>query len=405
MKTSIFTLVITLYSISLNAQDVWVQKDSVNGPPRSSCASFVLNGEGFVVGGLDITEFKRKMYSYDVDQDDWDNEVSIGGINGSGLNRGGAIAFTALQNGYVGLGQGNTVPFFNDLWAYDPTTQAWTQKASFIGSPRRHAVCFEIDDIAYVGTGQDINGFTKDFYAYDASINMWTQVADFAGTPRKSAVGFTMGGQGYVGTGDDGILRNDFWQFIPENEEWVQKASFPGSARSGAVGFGIFPTAFIACGYDNAFNYKKDVWAYNYFTNTWSPRNDFPGLPRSHASAFVINKVAYLGLGYSNGQYLDDFWAYAPIVSLPEQIETEMSQVFPNPAYSIVNIKLSIGIPDDLNVEVYNLNGALINVTLKQTFKNDLLTMNINTLPKGIYILKFNSKSQNFSMVHKLIVQ
>ncbi len=404
MRTTTLILLSLLTFNFVIAQDTWVQKDSVNGPPRANCASFVLDGQGWVIGGLDVIQFKRKMYSYDVNQDDWDNELSIGGANGAGLNRGGAIAFATDTKGYVGLGQGNGIPFFNDLWEYDPVTLSWTQKANFIGSARRLAVCFEINNIAYVGTGQDANGFTNDFYKYDASTNTWSQITDFGGSARKGAVGFTMGAQGYVGTGDEGILVNDFWQYEPETDTWTEKATFPGTARSGACGWGIFPSAFIACGYDNSFNYKKDVWEYNYYADTWTQRSNFDGPKRTSATAFVIDGVAYLGLGY-NGSYLDDFWAYTPILSINENAENYTINTYPNPATNWVIFDFNFDLSNNYQFNLFNVNGQIVNDKISVQAYNNQLNIKLNQLAKGTYFYSFKSNDNLFNYTGKLIVE
>jgi len=392
---------VILCSVNISfGQDVWLQKDSVNGSPRSSAASFVMNGEGFVVSGLDIIDFNRKMYSYDVEQDDWDKEESIGGENGSGLNRGGAIAFSINNKGYVGLGQGNTAPYYNDLWEFDPVANTWTQKASFIGSPRRQAVAFSINDTAYVGTGQSSNGFENDFYSYNGMTNTWNQLNDFGGTARKGAVGFSMGGQGYVGTGDDGVYKNDFWQYQPITDTWIEKASFPSTARTGACGWGIFPTAFIACGYDNTLNYKKDVWEYNYFADVWIQRSNMIGPKRTNANAFVINGIAYLGLGY-NGVYLDDFYEYTPILTLNEANDNQSISAFPNPTVNTLTIEFKNKLSSDCSIFLFNSKGQEVSkhVTLKS---NSILELNFE-LPKGIYFYKVQSDKD--VMIGKFIVK
>ena len=395
-------IMIFILPVSVLGQDTWVQKDSVNGQPRSSAASFVMDGEGFVVGGLDILDFSRKMYSYDVDQNDWDKELSIGGVNGSGLNRGGAIAFSINDKAYVGLGQGNTAPYYNDLWEYDPATESWSQKASFIGSPRRQAVAFEIDDLAYVGTGQSSNGYEKDFYSYDGLTNTWTQLADFGGTARKGAVGFRMGGQAYVGTGDDGIYTNDFWQYQPVTDTWLEKATLPATARTGACGWGMFPTAFIACGYDNTLNYKKDVWEYNYFADVWVQRSDFLGPKRTNANAFVINNVAYLGLGY-NGNYLDDFYAYTPILSTDTYSVELETLVYPNPTINNLNISLKTKISNDVEVTILDCNGKVCHDFSSQMNSNTI-HLDFN-LVKGVYFYILSSEETDVNLKGKFIVQ
>ena len=82
-RLTVFLLIAVL--AHAEAQDIWIQRDSVNGPPRGACAGFSVAGEAFVIGGINMEEYKRKMYSYDLDQDDWDDELALGGIAGDGL--------------------------------------------------------------------------------------------------------------------------------------------------------------------------------------------------------------------------------------------------------------------------------------------------------------------------------
>src|SRR5687768_11906654 len=73
----------------------------------------------------------------------------------------------------------------------------------------------------------------------------WTQMANFGGTARWRAVGFSIGTKGYIGTGNDGVDKNDFWEWDQATNVWTQKANFTGTARSGAVGFSIGTKGYI----------------------------------------------------------------------------------------------------------------------------------------------------------------
>ena len=400
MMRSLLLSFIFINSFTIFAQDNWIQKDFVNGPPRSSCASFVLDGEGFVLGGLGVTSFKRKLYSYDVDQDDWDNEESLGGENGDGLERGGAIGFTIKGKGYVGLGQGNSVAYFSDFWEYNPDTKAWTQKADFIGSARRQAIGFSIDSTGYVGTGQDQNGLTKDFYKYDNFSNTWTQLSDFAGAARKGAVGFSEGGQGYVATGDTGTYCNDFWMYSPQDGVWSQKPDFPGTPRTGAVGWGTFPNMYIACGFDNTLNYKKDVWEYNFFGNQWVQRADFIGSARTNATAFSINGIGYLGLGY-DGDFKDDFYAYTPILSNEQYEENIDITLFPNPCSEKITISGALEV-EGYSLTIYDIKGQICQQTTLSSGTNSIL-LNREQMPAGIYICRISNHTDTIQK--KIIIQ
>lgn len=403
MKFKLF--VCAIFSIiGVSAQDYWQQIDSMNGPGKAVCGAFVLQDEGYVLGGLDDFGFKRKMYSYDLFQNDWDDEASIGGTNGDGLERGSATAFAIGNKGYVCLGQGQTVAYLGDLWEYDLETQAWTQKANFLGGPRKQAVSFVINGIAYVGTGQSSTGLKKDFYKYDPLLNSWTQLNDFQGTARRQAVGFELAGNGWVGTGDDGVLKRDFWMYNPATDSWIQKTDFPGTARAGAVGWSTYPTAFIATGEDVNFEYKKDVWEYNFFANAWVQRTDLPGNGRKNAVAFVINDVAYVGTGFS-GIFEDDFYAYYGIAGLESNHLSFNSTVFPNPVQDVAQIKIDDALITDIEVQLLTISGQEITNPSNVNMHADKITFDMSNLEVGYYIYHLTDKNTGRRSTGKIAVQ
>lgn len=382
----ILILVFLIVSASfVFGQDQWIAKDSINGQPRSAACSFVVEGEAFTMTGLDESGFRRKMYSYSYWVNDWDDESALGGLNGSGLSRGSASSFSIGDKGFICLGQGDTNPYFKDLWEYNPDTQVWTQMADFIGSPRRSAVSFTINLLGYVGTGKDETGYKKDMYSYNSSTNTWTQLNDFAGTARKEAVGFSMGDQAYIGTGDDGVMKKDFWQYQVATDTWIQKADLPGAARKGAVGWGIFPTGFICTGEDINFNYSKDLWEYNYFTDSWIQRADFPGPGRSNATAFVLQGNAFVGSGY-DGIFYDDLFSYQRIVGLESNQLTEVPVIYPNPIQQEFHVKVD---PSDLKLKLFSLEGKDVTDNTFVSKTNSGFTVLRKNLPAGNYILQF----------------
>jgi N-acetylneuraminic acid mutarotase len=90
-----------------------------------------------------------------------------------------ATGFSIGSLGYLCGGLDTAEVIHKDLWAYDPQTDAWTQKADLPGSARRDAVSFVIDNYAFVGSGMDsISGPTgttlKDFWRYNPSTNSWS---------------------------------------------------------------------------------------------------------------------------------------------------------------------------------------------------------------------------------------
>lgn len=380
-----FYIFILLASKALG-QDYWEVRDSIKGAPRAGIATFVLGNRGYAAGGIKADGSTRKVYSYSKTQNDWDDEPSIGGISGGGLERNLASGFSLEGKGYVCLGEGLGSVFMNDLWEYDKSNQTWTQKADFIGSPRRGAACFIINNIAYLGTGEDAQGLCGDFYAYSPLENSWEAIAEFPGGARRQAVGFELNGYGWIATGDAGVLMNDLWSYNVVSNQWQQKSNLPGTPRLGAVAWSTSPSAFIATGQDPFGAYLNDVWQYNYYQNAWTERNVFIGGGRVNAISMVINGSAFVGGGY-NGAYLDDFYAYHGLANLSEF--DELLNIYPNPSKSWVKIQ---GIQAPTPYIIYS------------SFGQEVLTgvitclepLNIEGLPKGAYIIKLSTQ-------HKII--
>jgi len=385
MILKITASILLLSSFNSFGQDTWVQRDSVNGAAKSVGAIFTLNDDAYFLTGLDVFDFKRSMYKYDISQDDWDDSESLGGLTGDGLNRGSAIAFSVGGFGFCGLGSGS-VEYFKDLWRYDGVTNAWTQMADYGGTGRREAVAFIVGDFAYVGTGQDADGLTNDFWKYDYLTNDWTPITDFPGTARRDAVSISMGGQGYVGTGVDATsYLADFWAYYPLTDSWVQKADFPGTPRRGSVGFGLFPTAFLMTGEDNTFTYKKDVWEYNYFGDSWTQRSNFPGPARCQAVAIVVQGRAFVGTGY-NGTLYDDFWEYTPILSVDEEINLA-ANLYPNPATDFFFLEFQ-KLSNDLSFKIFNEAGQDISSAFKiEKQSQTKFHFGISTISTGMYYI------------------
>ena len=218
----------------------------------------------------------------------------------------------------------------------DPTTVLgdWTKGNSFAGTTRSGSVSFVINNVAYVGTGVDINNVRyKDFYSYSPTTGSWLKLTSMpdAAAARYNAVAFTAAGKGYVGTGYDGTNSlSDFWQFDPTTNtttvsgsttsgSWKKVADLTsvsgGTARYGAVAASVGDAGFVGCGYDG--NNQKDFYQYTPATDKapdkWSAlASGFPGDKRIFGSTFVISGQMYVGFGTNNLVSNTDFWSFNP---------------------------------------------------------------------------------------------
>lgn len=383
-----------LASINSYSQDAWVQIDSCNGPPRSVAVAFTLYDEGWVATGYDGSGDMRSMFSYDLDQNDWDDEEPLGGSTGSGLARKSAVGFAVGNYGFVGLGSGVAL-FFKDIWRYNDTTKVWTQMADFGGTARREAVAFAVDTMAYVGSGIDETGVVGDFWSYEWKSNTWAPISPCPGGARREAVGFTMGGRAYFGTGigPTGML-SDFWEYFPPTDTWTEKAEFPGGARAGATGIAEFPQAFIMLGEDETFTYKDDVWEYNYFGDVWTQRADFPAGGRTQAVAFNVEGRLFVGSGY-DGSFHDDFYEYGKLASTDEIIEYDLN-IYPNPASTDITIE----VPESLLGSVFALYDQAGRQMTAGVLGDSKVSLSVSNFSAGTYYLNI----KNY-LSKKLVIQ
>jgi N-acetylneuraminic acid mutarotase len=363
-----------------------------------------------------------------------------------------ATSFSVGNKGYMGLGHINSVVdiLYDDIWEFDPASNAWTQKASFPLGPAYHSTAFVIEDKAYVGTGRITGGtYSKKFYEFDPQQNLWTPIADLPGNARRGAVAFTINGKGYVGTGQTtagyasdfycynpssnswtpivplpGAARtssvafsigsigyvgtgstssgstNDFYAYDPANNQWQVKANVGPTSRQEAMGFALNGKGYIGTGddYSSGNNYG-DVWEYDPLTNIWVQIQDFAGTARRYLTAFTIGTRAYAGTG-TNGTNFKDFWMFDQVLST---IYSQLNQVdincYPNP----VNDILTIGFNDlpefidlkDLTFDLADMNGKIISTA---AFAEGSIQFDCSALPSGNYTLKITHLNQSIIM-------
>jgi N-acetylneuraminic acid mutarotase len=231
-----------------------------------------------------------------------------------------ATGFSIGSLGYLCGGLDTAEVIHKDLWAYDPQTDAWTQKADLPGAARRDAISFVIDNYAFVGSGMDsISGPTgntlKDFWRYNPNTNTWATIADFPGAGGEGiyfATGFSVGGKGYLCGGKTGpnLYSNQLWEYKPSNNQWIQRANFPGGVRYQLLSFVVGSKAYVGMGTDQNI-FKKDMYCYDPGANNWQAIAPFPGYERGAASTFALEERGFVCLG-NNGGLLSDLIEYNP---------------------------------------------------------------------------------------------
>lgn len=337
MKKSLVLLPILMLGCELSShaqQYAWESRAPMPGA-RWGCGTFVTNGLAFVVGGRSNGIDYPQMWAYNPITNTWTQKASF-----PGTPRKQATVFAINGKGYCGLGNTGTSTFLSDFWEYDPVADAWTQKASFPYGARYNTWQFVLNGIAYVGGGNSAGAsgpFHADAYTYNPVTNAWASSTPIPDQGRHGAIGFSMNGKGYVVCGRESSLAflQDVWAFNPTTGTWTAMTPFTGTARSSPLVFVYYNDVVVGCGRDGSINYY-DAWAYSATTDSWAQIPSYPGATAMAGTSFSIGNRAYGGLGWDLATDLShsDLWELIKPgnVSIAEQTEDSNMIISPNPA-------------------------------------------------------------------------
>mmetsp|Transcript_11906 Transcript_11906/g.16177 ORF Transcript_11906/g.16177 Transcript_11906/m.16177 type:complete len:408 (-) Transcript_11906:927-2150(-) len=361
----------------------WVKKSDFAGLKRERAVAFTINDVGYVATGIDTAEIVHNdLWSYDDVTDSWTQMASM-----PGSVRRNAVGFAIGDFGYVttGINTPNATDpgaiKLNDLWRYDPLTNAWTSRASFPGNNGNgmyFGACFVLDDQAYVVAGKHgPNNYTDRMYVYDPALDVWSTAANFPGGVRYQLSALSVAGKGFVGLGtDQDLYRQDWWEYKPSTDSWAARADLPGSARASAVTFTINDRGYVCMGTNGGM--LDDLWEYNPFDNSWFSRAPYGGSPRKNAIAFVLGSRAYVGTGKGVSGKKQSMQEYHPMSTLGIEEQTMEISVYPNPATDYIQVKSEL-IPE--KIELYDMNGQLVRS------EENTNTLTLQNLPSGNYRL------------------
>ena len=197
-----------------------------------------LKGKLFVTGGSNSSgQLTRTLFIYDPATNTWSRGADMPRAAGCGIQ--GAIKGQLyVWAGCIGNPQ---VPEGHALFRYNPHTNNW---ATLAPPPRRHTFGpygGALGDKFYMGGGWWDHAPTGFMYAYDPATNTWAERASRSHTFGAYAV---LGGKLYVAGGEDDapFAIDDLSVYDPVSNTWAAKAPMPTkrSNAKGAAGGGRF---------------------------------------------------------------------------------------------------------------------------------------------------------------------
>ncbi len=174
-----------------------------------------------------------------------------------------------------------------------------------------HTYGFALDGKGYLVTGTDQNGIIRDdFYEYDPVTDQFTQLDDFPGGARGFAIGDTWNGKAYFGFGNGVSGRlGDLWEFDPTTKSWTELASCPCAPRIHPAFIAHNDKVFVGLGGSTSGD-LSDWWIYDIPTDTWTIGASFPSLRRHHPYQFAIGDDVYVGFGHGGALIFNTWYKY-----------------------------------------------------------------------------------------------
>ena len=387
MKNIFLFIVLSLaYHINL-AQD-WVQLEDYPGLGRNHPITFSIGTDGYVLAGQNETgNYVKDFYKYDTTTDSWTQLPNF-----PGYPRGYAYGIEHNGKAYVGFGNSNAFDIgpLDDLWEYDPLTEAWTELASCPCGGRLHPAMLEAGGKIFVGLGNNDSGNQDDWWAYDIATDTWAQKADFIAEKRHHPYFFSIDDIAYVGFGHGASIYNDFYKYAPLTDTWTQVASLPAEGRVAGTQFAYNGKGYALSGDGENHSYLEtgEFWQYTPETDSWLSLPVHPGHSKWAPGCFIVGDVLYFTSGFQyddgNSETLNDLWRFnLDEINGIEVVELE-TLVYPNPTTD----KILLSSPVDYHL--FSLKGELV-------LEGRGSSIEVSQLSKGVYFL--NTKTQTFKII------
>src|SRR5438552_3695161 len=177
-------------------------------------------------------------------------------------------------------GYGLNGKYFDDTWAYDFNANKWTNKDPFPKPPMRycHATAYDAQSDRVILFGGDLaGGLFNDTWAYDFNTNAWTDMAPGLSPPATLCDAMAYDSEsdrvilfgGYVsGVG----VSNDTWAYNFNTNTWTDMNPLvkpPGRYYHATAYDSASDRVILFGGYDSGSNFN-DTWAYDFNTNAWT---------------------------------------------------------------------------------------------------------------------------------------
>jgi N-acetylneuraminic acid mutarotase len=286
-------------ALTPDAQDAatgeWQPLAPVAEGPRQENAVVELDGEIYVLGGLDGFRILSSVEVYDPESDSWrdvaDLPEEMHHVNAAAVD--GKIYVVGFLRGQF-RGDGR-------VFVYDPGADSWSPGTPMPEGTERGASAVAVwDGLIYVAGGLGGGAAVTNFSVYDPAADTWQELPDLP-QPRDHVAGGAIDVVVYIAGGREGAIEshaNTLFAYDIATQAWTELASLPTS-RGGVAGVVLDGKLYVFGGEGNAAEESgvfAEAEAYDPATDTWEVLTPM-ATPRHGTGAAALDGVIYVPAG------------------------------------------------------------------------------------------------------------
>ncbi|MGN8058731.1 IPT/TIG domain-containing protein [Pedobacter sp. 22163] len=287
-----------VYPINFQVLNKWIMvSNQVPFDGYTNSGSFTINGTSYVIASAKgVFNVKKYVWKFNPSDFSWEkSEIPFAFTSGQVTVAGNKAYLYCAQD-------------LNNFWEYDPASNHWAQKATYMAGIRQSGVIVSAGQYIYFGMGlapQPFSNFlpNSNFYRYSIASNTWEKETDypteFGNNERVFPSAFVVDEKIYFGCGATNTGMFQFHSYTPATKTWAKLANFP-DARLYATTFVYQNQGYIAKGHTVQGALTADVYKYDIAANAWIKMPDKIGTPAldrgiERGYSFVNNGKAYVG--------------------------------------------------------------------------------------------------------------
>lgn len=308
--------------------------------PRRNAAAIYdsLNHRMIIFGGRTNAGDRNEVWAFDLSSNTWDELTPTAGDAPAPRFTANGIYDAANHQMIIWSGQGAS--FLNDVWAFDLTSNAWSQFSPPDPKPNiRYGTAAIFDPQArdlVTFAGFTDQGRFDDTWRFNIDVEAWTKLP-LDSHPEKrclhTASYDTQNHRMIVYGGQTNGPRGDIWAFDLNQNQWADLTPNSGPA-------GRWFTASIYEGREHRFiifggnlggSQTNEVWAFRLNEGNWeqlSPSGELPGAREGAAAIYIEKENRMVVFGGRGASDFNDVWS---LDNLSRSTRVEGDDLMPAP--------------------------------------------------------------------------